>query len=78
MSTQNTQTQAVETAELISALADQLAAVVDSMEPGRTTAAGLDVLRDRLGEIHVESDQLAQDIRELVQPAFARYLGVAA
>lgn len=75
--------EAVETAELISALADQLAAVVDSMiESGRVTPAGLEVIRDRLGEIHVESDQLGQDIRDLAavaqQTAYGRVLGIAA
>lgn len=75
--------EAVETAELISSLADQLAAVVNSMiEADRVTPAGLDVVMDRLGEIHVEADQLGQDIRDLDaaagQTTYGRFLGVAA
>ncbi|WP_368566131.1 hypothetical protein [Pseudoxanthomonas sp. UTMC 1351] len=83
MNTQHTHTEAVETAELISALADQLAAVADSLiKDGGATPAGLEVFRDRLGEIHVEADQLGQDIRELEaaaqQTTYGRFLGVAA
>lgn len=75
--------EAVETAELISALADQLAAVTDSMiKDGGATPAGLEVILDRLGEIHVEADQLGQDIRELDaaarQTTYGRVLGIAA
>lgn len=81
MSTQHTE--AVETAELISSLADQLAAVVNSMiEADRVTPAGLDVVLDRLGEIHVEADQLGEDIRQLEAAAqhttYGRVLGIAA
>lgn len=66
----------VETAELLAVYADQLAAVVDSMiESGKVTRAGLAVIRDSLGEMHVEADQLAEQIRTT---AYVGVLRVAA
>lgn len=70
----------VETAEMLATYADQLAAVVDSMiETGKVTRAGLAVIRDSLGEIHVEADQLAEGIRGVELGTVAvPVLGVAA
>lgn len=53
-----------ETAERGSRQADELAAVVEGMlSAGRVTKAGLEVLRDSLGELHVELDMLAHTLR---------------
>lgn len=80
MNTQHTLNEAAKTIELMSVSADQLAAVIDSMlESGRITRAGLEVVRDSLGEIHVELDQAAEDVRgELREPVYVRLVGVAA
>lgn len=80
MNTQHTLSEAAKTIELMSVSADQLAAVIDSMiESGRITRAGLEVIRDSLGEIHVELDQAAEDVRgELREPVYVRLVGVAA
>jgi hypothetical protein len=53
-------------AERCAVAADELAAVVESMlAAGRVTRRGLEVIRDGLGELHVECDQLAEDVRQL-------------
>jgi polyhydroxyalkanoate synthesis regulator phasin len=80
MNTQNTLSEAVKTIELMSVSADQLAAVIDSMiEDGEINRRGLEIVRDSLGEIHVELDQAAEDVRqELREPVFVRLVGVAA
>lgn len=80
MNTQHTLSEAAKTVELMSVSADQLAAVIDSMiESGRVTRAGLELIRDSLGEIHVELDQAAEDVRQEVrEPVFVRVVGVAA
>lgn len=80
MNTQHTLSEAVKTIELMSVSADQLAAVIDSMiEDGEINQRGLEIVRDSLGEIHVELDQAAEDVRgELREPVYVRLVGVAA
>lgn len=52
-----------ETADRASRHADELAAVVESMlQAGRATRAGLELVRDQLGALHVEFDELAHDL----------------
>ncbi|MBC7279204.1 hypothetical protein [Nocardioides sp.] len=80
MNTQHTLSEAAKTIELMSVSADQLAAVIDSMiETGEVSTTGLEIIRDTLGEIHVELDQAAEDVRgELREPVYVRLVGVAA
>ena len=52
-----------ETASRASRHADELAAVVESMlQAGRATRAGLELVRDQLGALHVEFDELAHEL----------------
>ncbi|MFD4328535.1 hypothetical protein ACFWQC_28150 [Nocardioides sp. NPDC058538] len=80
MNTQHTLSEAAKTIELMSVSADQLAAVIDSMlQTGEVNRTGLEIIRDTLGEIHVELDQAAEDVRgELREPVYVRLVGVAA
>jgi hypothetical protein len=55
-----------ERADRCARMADELAAVVDSMlAAGRVTRNGLNVILARLGELHVDCDQLAEDFHHL-------------
>lgn len=67
-STQSTQLQAAERAELLSNYADELAAYLDQMlEARKVSSHRLREVRDSLGEIHVELDEVANDLRQGVR-----------
>lgn len=69
----NVQIEAANTTELLAKYADELAAMLDQMlDTGRVPAARLRDVRDSLGEIHVELDQLTTDLREDVRAEVAK------
>lgn len=79
------QLEAANTTELLAKYADELAAMLDQMlTAGRVSSHRLAEVRDSLGEMHVELDQvtadLRQDVRAEVQQgiAYVRLVGTAA
>lgn len=62
------QLEAANTTELLAKYADELAAMLDQMvETRRVPAARLKEVRDSLGEMHVELDQVTTDLRQSVR-----------
>lgn len=77
MSTQ--QIEMAKTVELMSVYANQLAAVIDSMiQSGHVAPQDLELVRDSLGEIHVELDQAAEDLWQAREPVSVRLVRAAA
>lgn len=81
----NVQLEAAKTTELLATYADELAAMLDLMlQAGRASTHRLAEIRDSLGEIHVELDQVTTDLRRGVraevaeQIAYVRLVGTAA
>lgn len=79
------QLEAANTTELLAKYADELAAVLDRMLEAREVRSHrLAEVRDSLGEIHVELDQLTTDLRTSVRDevqqgiAYVRLVGTAA
>lgn len=88
----NAQMKAADTTELLAKYADELAAMVEAMlNAGRVSAPRLREVRDSLGEIYVELDQVTTELRQNVRAevatgvreisekvAYARLVGTAA
>ena len=82
------QLEAANTTELLAKYADELAAMLDQMLAARRVSSHrLAEVRDSLGEMHVELDQVTADLRQdardevrqgVEQIKFARLIGTAA
>lgn len=82
------QLEAANTTELLAKYADELAAMLDQMLTARRVSSHrLAEVRDSLGEMHVELDQVTTDLRESVrddvrqgveQIKYVRLVGTAA